>query len=245
MVGDGTSDGVADQTRNDRLPDDDARHAQVAHAQGLERPVFLQAFDGGRVHRLTDDDDIRSVLSVPLRRGDRVRGLLVLVHHEPGHFDDDHLSFLASVADQAAIAVENAFLLEQSQQRIKELALINEISQVASSLHLNDVLRIVTQRIVEARGQHASGEPASTKEHFREQLPAVLGGADDGVAIHSVRGAGYLAEQEVRFSLPGESLTIEHRSIDRRCFMPGIVYAIRNISRVRGLMIGLDALLEL
>jgi GAF domain-containing protein len=101
--------------------------------------------------QLTDqEDNIRSVLSVPLQRGDRIGGLLLLVHSEPNHFDNEHVSFLTSVADQAAIAVENAHLLQQTQQRIKELALINEISQAASSLHLNDVLRIVTQRIVEA-----------------------------------------------------------------------------------------------
>ena len=42
----------------------------------------------------------------------------------------------------------------------------------------------------------------------------------------------------------GESLMLEHRSIDRRCFMPGIEYAIRNIGKVQGLQIGLDTILE-
>ncbi len=48
----------------------------------------------------------------------------------------------------------------------------------------------------------------------------------------------------MRFCLPGEVLVLEHRSIDRRCFMPGIIYAIRNMSKVRGLQIGLDAILD-
>jgi 4-hydroxy-tetrahydrodipicolinate reductase len=95
------------------------------------------------------------------------------------------------------------------------------------------------QRIAEALGGDAARPRA-----YDETVPGVLGGSEHGVAIHSLRGEGYLAEQEVRLSLPGESLTIEHRSIDRRCFMPGIVYAIRNISKVRGLQIGLDTILE-
>jgi signal transduction histidine kinase/uncharacterized protein YigA (DUF484 family) len=117
-----------------------------------KQPAIIQdARTDERWIQLTDqDDNIRSVLSVPLQRGDRIRGLLLLVHHEPDHFDNDHVSFLTSVADQTAIAAENAYLFEQTQQRLKELALINEISQATSSLHLNDVLRIVTQRIVEA-----------------------------------------------------------------------------------------------
>ena len=58
-------------------------------------------------------------------------------------------------------------------------------------------------------------------------------------------GAGYLAEQQVLFSLQGESLSIEHRSIDRNCFMPGIAYCVRNISRVNGLVVGMDRIMEL
>ena len=86
---------------------------------------------------------------------------------------------------------------------------------------------------------------ASTSAHFSESHPGVLGHDHHGVAIHSLRGDGYLAEQAVQLTLPGESLTIEHRSIDRRCFMSGIIYAVRNIGRVRGLVVGLDAILEL
>ena len=97
-----------------------------------------------------DASRVRSALSVPLQHGTRIRGLLMLVHREPDYFDRDHLSFLASVADQAAITVENVFLLTQTQQRIGELAAINEISQAASSLHLNDVLRILAQRTAQA-----------------------------------------------------------------------------------------------
>lgn len=83
----------------------------------------------------------------------------------------------------------------------------------------------------------------SISAQYGEQLTGVLGGADNGVAIHSLRGEGYLAEQAVQLCLPGESLAIEHRSIDRRCFMPGIEYAIRNIHRVRGVQTGLDSIM--
>jgi 4-hydroxy-tetrahydrodipicolinate reductase len=107
-------------------------------------------------------------------------------------------------------------------------------------------------RIADARdadGSSAAGRrPASrqsTPAHFAESHSGVLGHDLRGVAVHSLRGDGWLAEQAVSLTLPGESLTIEHRSIDRRCFMSGIIYAIRNIGRVRGLTVGLDAILEL
>jgi 4-hydroxy-tetrahydrodipicolinate reductase len=71
-----------------------------------------------------------------------------------------------------------------------------------------------------------------------------MGAGFQHMAVHSIRGRGYLAEQEVAFCLTGESLTIEHRSIDRRCFMAGVEYAIRNIGRVVGLQIGLDTIFD-
>jgi len=105
--------------------------------------------------------------------------------------------------------------------------------------------RYTAAGIAEARLRHAGHALTSTTEDYNEQQDGVLGGSDQGVAIHSIRGAGYLAEQQVLFSLPGESLAIEHRSIDRKCFMSGIAYCIRNISRVKGLVVGMDRIMEL
>lgn len=97
------------------------------------------------IHLPDDPGNVRSALAVPLQRGEQIRGLLFLVHHEPNHFNQDHLSFVSSVADQAAITAENIFLLEQTRRRVVELAALNEISEAASSLHLDDVLRIVAE----------------------------------------------------------------------------------------------------
>lgn len=105
--------------------------------------------------------------------------------------------------------------------------------------------RLTAERISEgAVGGQLHESQASTAARFHEEWPGVMGGHREHVAVHSVRGAGYLAEQEVCFCLPGESLTIEHRSIDRRCFMAGVEYAIRNIDRVVGLQIGLDTVFD-
>jgi len=116
------------------------------------RPAIVQdTHTDPRWVRLPGDTaETRSVLAIPLQRGERVRGLLFLVHREAGHFNEEHLRFMSSVLDQAAMAIENAFLLEQAQQRLDELAMLNEIGQAASSLYLNDVLRIITQRLAQA-----------------------------------------------------------------------------------------------
>lgn len=127
--------------------------------------------------------------------------------------------------------------------RLMQAPVITERHHMGKADAPSGTATFTAQRIAAARAGLEGGRD-STAACFAEHLPHVLGGALEGVAIHSLRGEGYLAEQAVQFTLPGESLTIEHRSIDRRCFMPGIAYAVRNIGRVRGLQIGLDTILE-
>jgi 4-hydroxy-tetrahydrodipicolinate reductase len=83
-----------------------------------------------------------------------------------------------------------------------------------------------------------SGTAAATAERIRTQ-----GGPQD-VPIHSVRLRGLVSHQEVLLGNTGELLTIRHDSLSVASFAAGILYAIRNVSNVRGLRIGLDALLR-
>jgi 4-hydroxy-tetrahydrodipicolinate reductase len=55
---------------------------------------------------------------------------------------------------------------------------------------------------------------------------------------------GLVAHQEVVFGSLGETLTIRHDSFDRESFMPGVLLAIRNISKKPGLTIGIDDLIS-
>lgn len=71
-----------------------------------------QAFGSVVIHQL------RSVLCVPLKYRDRVRGVLYADHRvQTGTFGDEELVLLSAFADQAAIAIENARLYEELGQR--------------------------------------------------------------------------------------------------------------------------------
>jgi signal transduction histidine kinase len=70
--------------------------------------------------------DVRSAIATPLRRRQRVMGVLTLVHEEPNHFHQNALPLLNAIAGQAAIALENARLYKETEQeREKLLAIIN------------------------------------------------------------------------------------------------------------------------
>lgn len=77
------------------------------------------------------------------------------------------------------------------------------------------------------------------------QIQAARGHLVDGVPVHSARGAGFLAHQDVVFGAPGERLTIRHDSLDRAAFMPGVLLAVRAAMVRRGVTIGLEPLLTL
>lgn len=65
----------------------------------------------------------------------------------------------------------------------------------------------------------------------------------DGVPVHSVRLPGLVAHQEVLFGGQGQTLSIRHDSIDRTCFMPGVILAVRSVGDLSGLIVGLENLL--
>ncbi|MBA7599271.1 4-hydroxy-tetrahydrodipicolinate reductase [subsurface metagenome] len=67
----------------------------------------------------------------------------------------------------------------------------------------------------------------------------------EGVAIHSVRLPGLMAHQEIILGGPGQTLSIRHDTINRECYMPGVMLAIKKVVKHKGLIYGLDKLLGL
>jgi 4-hydroxy-tetrahydrodipicolinate reductase len=62
--------------------------------------------------------------------------------------------------------------------------------------------------------------------------------------IHSVRLPGLMAHQETIFGGPGETLTLRHDTVSRESYGPGIVAAVRAVREQRGLVVGLDAIVD-
>jgi 4-hydroxy-tetrahydrodipicolinate reductase len=76
-------------------------------------------------------------------------------------------------------------------------------------------------------------------------LENTRGGEEGSVAVHSIRLPGLVADQEVIFGLPGQTLTITHRTTSREAFAPGVLLAIRNVTAEPGFYRSLDSLLGL
>lgn len=104
---------------------------------------------------------------------------------------------------------------------------------------------LTAQRIGEAR-QEAHVTPQPAPEGLVEKATGARGARNEvtgDVPIHSVRLPGFVAHQEVIFGGVGQTLTLRHDSLDRRSFMPGVLLAIRKVTTLRGLVVGLEKLL--
>ena len=79
---------------------------------------------------------IRSEAAIPLIVKDRVIGVMDLESEQLGHFNEDHVRMLSLVAPQIAIAVENARLYEELDERKREIQQDLEAAQKLQAVML-------------------------------------------------------------------------------------------------------------
>ncbi len=66
------------------------------------------------------------------------------------------------------------------------------------------------------------------------------GMAQGNIHIHSVRMPGYIASQEVIFGSSGQILKLSHHTMERSCYMDGVLLAVRYIFDKNEFVYGLD-----
>jgi len=90
----------------------------------------------------------QSWLGVPFYVGEQVTGVICVQSYErQAAYDEGHLSLLSTIAAQAAVALENARLFEETQRRLNELAALNRVGQaISSALSLEQLLNVVYEQ---------------------------------------------------------------------------------------------------
>ncbi|TFG84095.1 MAG: GAF domain-containing protein, partial [Spirochaetales bacterium] len=71
---------------------------------------------------------IRGWMGIPLIARGKVIGMLAIDSHTPNAFTETHLAAASAFAGFAALTVENAKLLDQTRQKLRELDAVNRIS---------------------------------------------------------------------------------------------------------------------
>jgi len=132
----------------------------------------------------------RTILSLPLLRGDEAIGSLSIRRTEVRPFTDKQIDLATTFADQAVIAIENVRLFEEVQARTRELArsveelrALGEVSQaVNSTLDLETVLATIVAKAVQLSGTEAGAIYVFDELQRLFRLRATYGFSEDLVA---------------------------------------------------------------
>lgn len=118
-----------------------------------ESEVSVQAYMEARTIVKKSLGERALTLAAPLRGRQGVYGVIEFHAPEPITLQKRDIEYISMLADTAGTAFENAQLYSQSRNLIRELMLINEITQqLNKSLKLKDVLKFVTGKLVETYG---------------------------------------------------------------------------------------------
>ena len=79
----------------------------------------------------------------------------------------------------------------------------------------------------------------------KETVDGTRGGDISGISIHSVRMPGRIAHHEIILGAQGQTLSLKHDTVGRDSFMPGVILAIREVSKIKGVLVGLEKVMGL
>src|SRR5450759_4279482 len=108
----------------DRNPIAPGRHSISARAALERRTVHVpdvQA-DPEYAYAVREEQPIRTVLAVPMLKGDDLVGIITIYRLELKPFNDKQIELVETFADQAVIAIENVRLFDEVQARTRELS---------------------------------------------------------------------------------------------------------------------------
>ena len=134
---------AAERLKGKRLPAGQGVAGWVAtHGQALLLPNVQQ---DERFNLEYDKDNLfvtRSIACVPLRSAENIIGVIELINPFEEGFVDDDLLLLSTIADFAAIAIENA----RNYQRIQQLVITDDLTGLYNSRHMSKLIEIEVER---------------------------------------------------------------------------------------------------
>jgi signal transduction histidine kinase len=84
--------------------------------------------------------ETRSEMALPLKTGNKVIGAIDVQSKEPAAFDNEDIIILQTLADQLAIAIENARLFEATRRQVEELTILHTVATAGAEATSQDAL---------------------------------------------------------------------------------------------------------
>jgi signal transduction histidine kinase/DNA-binding response OmpR family regulator len=127
---------------------------------------YLEEYPDSPFVGVTKQAGVRSVVAVPLKAHDVVVGILYVLSRDLHKFSQEDQQLLSALADQAAIAIENAKLYEQVRQHAEELeAKVRQRTRELEEVNLK----------LEEASRHKSEFLANMSHELRTPMNAIIG----------------------------------------------------------------------
>jgi PAS domain S-box-containing protein len=143
---------------------------------------------------------IRGYMGVPIIFNNKMIGMITLDKTEPNFYKDQHARLAMAVATQAATAINNARLFDETNRRARESFVLNEVGRdVSSTLELSAVMDKIASHALELLSASSSAIylPEANGSVFRAIV--AKGTLANEIMAHSIRAGdgiiGSLAQQ--------------------------------------------------
>src|SRR5262245_62777757 len=136
------------------------------------RPVHIPDIRNDPEYGYPGPNPYRTLLGVPVMIEDELIGVVVVVRREPQPFLQEHIALVETFADQAAIAITNARLLDAVERQRTELSrfLSPQVAELISSPDGERLLAghraYISCLFCDLRGSTAFAETAAPEEHL-------------------------------------------------------------------------------
>ncbi len=168
---------------------------------------------------------LRSAMIVPLTARGRTFGAISLVSAESGReYGDTDLELAVELARRAAVAVDNARLYREAEERGQAARALAAVGDGVFLVDRHDVVRSWNQAAAAITGLPASQVVG------RRAAEAIPGWVDLGPRVPVAHGPRTAAAETVPFTVDGRELWL---SISGVGFEDGIVYAFRDLTEER------------
>ena len=150
------------------------RHSGSARAALERRTIHVPDVlaDPEYTYGAKDVEPIRTILGVPILKGDDLLGVMMIYRLEVRPFTDRQIALVETFADQAAIAIENVRLLDELRERTEEVEKLNQhleqrvTDQIGEIERMSRLRRFLPPQVADLIV--ASGSEKQLESHRRE-----------------------------------------------------------------------------
>ena len=173
----------------------------VRTGQSLRLDNYAAALAQQAVSESFIGQSVRAWMGVPLATNTQMIGVMALGSDQPGKtYSDDELKFFSDIALLAATSIEKTRLFDETNQRARQLAALNEVSSaLAGELNLDKLLELITRSAVDILNAEAGSLLLRAEDSPSElEFKIAVGGAG-----HDLVGSRF----SIRRGLVGEVAT--------------------------------------